>query len=180
MAHCHSHLYGLSAIGLRFFTVYGPWGWPDMEQFLITRKLLAGRSIEVFHHGRHRRDFTYIDDIVEGIVRVLDRPATPDRNWRGECPDPATSAAPHRIYNISNGDRVDLERYIEVLEACLGRKAERNLLALQPGNVADTLAEVGDLAKDFGYRPEHPDRSRGTALRGLVQGVLRAPMMGHG
>ena len=110
----------------------------------------------MFHHGRHRRDFTYIDDIVEGIVRVLDRPATPDRNWRGESPDPATSAAPHRIYNIGNGDCVELERYIKVLEACLGRKAERTLLPLQPGDVPDTLAAVGDLAKDFGYRPNTP------------------------
>ena len=156
MAHCYSHLYGIPATGLRFFTVYGPWGRPDMALFLFTRNILAGRPIEVFHHGRHRRDFTYIDDIVEGIVRVLDRPATPDRNWRGESPDPATSAAPHRIYNIGNGDCVELERYIEVLEACLGRKAERTLLPLQPGDVPDTLAAVGDLAKDFGYRPNTP------------------------
>ena len=156
MAHCYSHLYGLPATGLRFFTVYGPWGRPDMALFLFTRNILAGRPIDVFNHGRHRRDFTYVDDIVEGIVRVIDRPAAPDGRWRGESPDPATSAAPHRIYNIGNGDCVELERYIEVLEACLGRKAKRNLLPLQPGDVPDTLADVGDLARDFGYRPDTP------------------------
>ena len=156
MAHCYSHLYGLPATGLRFFTVYGPWGRPDMALFLFTRNILAGRPIDVFNHGRHHRDFTYVDDIVEGIVRVIDRPAAPDGSWRGESPDPATSAAPHRIYNIGNGECVALERYIEVLEACLGRKAKRNLLPLQPGDIPDTLADVGDLARDFGYRPSTP------------------------
>ena len=156
MAHCYSHLFGLPATGLRFFTVYGPWGRPDMALFLFTRNILEGRPIDVFNHGRHHRDFTYIDDIVEGVVRVLDRPAAPDGDWRGESPDPATSAAPHRIYNIGNGECVALERYIEVLEACLGRKAKRNLLPLQPGDVPDTLADVGDLARDIGYRPNTP------------------------
>ena len=156
MAHCYSHLHGLPATGLRFFTVYGPWGRPDMALFLFTRNILAGRPIDVFNHGRHHRDFTYVDDIVEGIVRVIDRPAAPDGGWRGESPDPATSAAPHRLYNIGNGESVALERYIEVLEICLGRKAKRNLLPLQPGDVPDTLADVGDLARDFGYRPDTP------------------------
>ena len=156
MAHCYSHLHGLPATGLRFFTVYGPWGRPDMALFLFTRNILAGRPIDVFNHGRHHRDFTYVDDIVEGIVRVIDRPAAPDGGWRGESPDPATSAAPHRLYNIGNGESVALERYIEVLETCLGRKAKRNLLPLQPGDVPDTLADVGDLARDFGYRPDTP------------------------
>ena len=156
MAHCYSHLFGLPATGLRFFTVYGPWGRPDMALFLFTRNILEGRPIDVFNHGRHHRDFTYIDDVVEGVVRVLDRPAAPDGDWRGESPDPATSAAPHRIYNIGNGECVALERYIEVLEACLGRKAKRNLLPLQPGDVPDTLADVGDLARDIGYRPNTP------------------------
>ena len=156
MAHCYSHLHGLPATGLRFFTVYGPWGRPDMALFLFTRNILAGRSIDVFNHGRHHRDFTYVDDIVEGVVRVIDRPAAPDGSWRGESPDPATSAAPHRLYNIGNGESVALERYIEVLETCLGRKAKRNLLPLQPGDVPDTLADVGALARDFGYRPDTP------------------------
>ena len=156
MAHCYSHLHGLPATGLRFFTVYGPWGRPDMALFLFTRNILEGRPIDVFNHGRHSRDFTYVDDVVEGVVRVIDRPPAPDGSWRGESPDPATSAAPHRIYNIGNGKGVALERYIEVLEACLGRKAKRSLLSLQPGDVPDTLAEVGDLARDFGYRPDTP------------------------
>ena len=156
MAHCYSHLHGLPATGLRFFTVYGPWGRPDMALFLFTRNILAGRSIDVFNHGRHHRDFTYVDDIVEGVVRVIDRPAAPDEGWRGESPDPATSAAPHRLYNIGNGESVALERYIEVLETYLGRKAKRNLLPLQPGDVPDTLADVGALARDFGYRPDTP------------------------
>ena len=156
MAHCYSHLYGLPATGLRFFTVYGPWGRPDMALFLFTRSILEDRPIDVFNHGRHHRDFTYVDDVVEGVVRVIDRPAAPDRGWSGESPDPATSAAPHRIYNVGNGKSVALERYIEVLEACLGRKAKRNLLPLQPGDVPDTLADVSDLARDFGYRPDTP------------------------
>ena len=156
MAHSYSHLYGFPATGLRFFTVYGPWGRPDMALFQFTRNILEGRPIDVFNHGRHRRDFTYIDDVVEGVVRVLDRPAPPNEDWCGECPDPATSAAPHRIYNIGNNCRVELERYIEVLEACLGRKAKKNLLPLQPGDVPDTLADVDDLVKDFDYRPDTP------------------------
>ena len=154
MAHCYSHLYRLPATGLRFFTVYGPWGRPDMALFLFTRKILAGEPIDVFNHGRHRRDFTYIDDIADGVVRVLDKPAAPDAEWSGDNPDPATSSAPHRVYNIGNNRCIELERYIEVLEDCLGRKAEKNLLPMQPGDVPDTYADVDDLVKDFGYRPD--------------------------
>ena len=153
MAHCYSHLYGLPATGLRFFTVYGPWGRPDMALFLFTRKILAGEPINVFNHGNHRRDFTYVDDIVEGVVRVLDQPAVPDTEWNGSSPDPATSSAPHRLYNIGNNNCVELSRYIEVLEECLGRKAKKNLLPLQPGDVPDTYADVDDLVNEFGYRP---------------------------
>jgi len=153
MAHCYSHLYGLPATGLRFFTVYGPWGRPDMALFLFTRKILAGEPIDVFNHGNHRRDFTYVDDIAEGVVRVLDQPATPNSHWNGDAPDPATSRAPHRLYNIGNNDWVELGRYIEVLEQCLGRKAEKNLLPLQPGDVPDTYADIDDLVETFDYRP---------------------------
>ena len=156
MAHSYSHLYGLPATGLRFFTVYGPWGRPDMAPIRFTRNILEGRPIDVFNHGRHRRDFTYIDDAVEGAIRVLDRPASPNENWRGESPDPATSAAPHRVYNIGNNCWVQLERYIEVLEACLGRKAKKNFLPLQPGDMPDTFADVDDLVKDFDYKPDTP------------------------
>ena len=153
MAHSYSHLYRLPATGLRFFTVYGPWGRPDMALFRFTRNILEGRPIDVFNQGRHRRDFTYIDDIVEGVVRVLDRPAPPNEHWHAESPDPATSTAPHRIYNIGNSRWVRLERYIEVLETCLGRKAQKNYLPLQPGDVPDTFADVDDLEEEFDYRP---------------------------
>jgi len=153
MAHTYSHLFGLPSTGLRFFTVYGPWGRPDMALFLFTRKILAGEPIDVFNHGRHKRDFTFIDDIVEGVVRALDRVAAPDPRWDSGAPDPATSSAPYRLYNIGNNEPVELERYIDVLESCLGRKAERNLLPLQPGDVPDTYADVEDLVADVGYRP---------------------------
>ncbi len=153
MAHCYSHLYGLPATGLRFFTVYGPWGRPDMALFLFTRKILAGEPIDVFNYGNHRRDFTYVDDLAEGVVRVLDQPAVADPEWNGDRPDPATSSAPHRLYNIGNNNWVELGRYIEVLEECLGRKAEKNLLPLQPGDVPDTYADIDDLVNEFGYRP---------------------------
>ncbi len=154
MAHTYSHLYRLPATGLRFFTVYGPWGRPDMALFLFTRKILAGEPIDVFNHGHHRRDFTYIDDIADGVVRVLDKPAEPDPDWSGDRPDPATSSAPHRIYNIGNNRCIELDRYIEVIEECLGRKAEKNLLPMQPGDVPDTYADVDDLVRDFDYRPD--------------------------
>ena len=153
MAHCYSHLYGLPATGLRFFTVYGPWGRPDMALFLFTRKILAGEPIDVFNHGNHRRDFTFIDDIAEGVVRVLDQPAVANPEWNGDRPDPATSSAPHRLYNIGNNNWVALGRYIEVLEECLGRKAKKNLLPLQPGDVPDTYADIDDLVNEIGYRP---------------------------
>lgn len=156
MAHTYSHLYGLPTTGLRFFTVYGPWGRPDMALFLFTRNILAGKPIDVFNYGNHRRDFTYVDDIVEGVIRVLDRPAEANPDWSGDRPDSATSYAPYRLYNIGNNNTVELRRYIEVLEDCLGKKAERNLLPLQPGDVPDTFANVDDLVRDFDYRPGTP------------------------
>jgi UDP-glucuronate 4-epimerase len=156
MAHTYSHLYGVPTTGLRFFTVYGPWGRPDMALFKFTRAILAGQPIEVFNYGRHRRDFTYVDDIVEGVIRVLDRPAAPNPQWTGNSPDPATSAAPYRLYNIGNHHPIELTRYIEVLEECLGRKAEKVLLPLQAGDVPDTYADVEDLVRDTGYLPATP------------------------
>jgi len=153
MAHSYAHLYGLPCTGLRFFTVYGPWGRPDMALFLFTKAILAGEPIQVFNHGHHKRDFTYIDDIVEGVTRTLDRVAKPDPNWDGESPDPATSRAPYRIYNIGNQKPVELLHYIEVLEKCLGMKARVELLPLQPGDVPDTEADVSDLVADVAYRP---------------------------
>ena len=156
MAHTYSHLYGLPTTGLRFFTVYGPWGRPDMALFLFTRAILAGEPIDVFNYGHHRRDFTYIDDIVEGVIRVLDRVATPNPDWSSDAPDPATSRAPYRLYNIGSHRPVELMRYIEVLEDCLGRKAIRNLLPMQPGDVPDTYADVEALVRDVGYQPATP------------------------
>jgi UDP-glucuronate 4-epimerase len=156
MAHTYSHLYGIPTTGLRFFTVYGPWGRPDMALFKFTRNILAGEPIDVFNYGNHRRDFTYIDDIVEGVIRVLDRPAQPNPEWSGEAPDSASSAAPYRLYNIGNNQPVELMRYIGVLEECLGRQAEKNLLPLQPGDVPDTYADVADLVRDTGYKPDTP------------------------
>ena len=154
MAHTYSHLYGLPTTGLRFFTVYGPWGRPDMALFLFTRKILAGEPIDVFNHGHHTRDFTYVDDIVEGVVRTLDRVPEPDPSYDPLKPNSATSSAPYRVYNIGNSHPVQLSHYIEVLEDCLGRKAEKNLLPLQPGDVPDTSAEVTELMNDTGYRPD--------------------------
>ncbi len=156
MAHTYSHLYGLPTTGLRFFTVYGPWGRPDMALFRFTRAILAGEPIQVFNHGRHRRDFTYIEDIVEGIIRVLDHIPTGDPNWSGLDPDPASSQAPYRIYNIGNSQPVELLDYIRVLEDCLGRRAQLELLPLQAGDVPDTFADVTDLMRDTGYRPTTP------------------------
>jgi len=156
MAHTYSHLFGIPTTGLRFFTVYGPWGRPDMSLFLFTRKILAGEPIDVFNHGNHRRDFTYVDDIVEGVMRVLDRPAAGNAAWSGSSPDPASSSAPYRLYNIGSNNPVELLRYIEILEECLGRKATKNLLPLQPGDVADTYADVQALVDDVGYRPDTP------------------------
>ena len=154
MAHCYSHLYRLPTTGLRFFTVYGPWGRPDMALFTFTRKILAGEPIDVFNYGKHRRDFTYVDDIVEGVIRVLDSAAQADVVWSPDAPSPATSNAPYRIYNIGNNRAEELGRYIDVLEHALGKKAERNLLPLQPGDVPDTYADVSELAQDLDYRPD--------------------------
>jgi len=154
MAHTYSHLYRLSTTGLRFFTVYGPWGRPDMALFKFTRAILAGEPIDVFNYGKHRRDFTYIDDIVEGVVRVLDQVAEPNPSWTGAAPDSATSSAPYRLYNIGNNQPVELMHYIEVLEQCLGREARKNLLPLQPGDVPDTYADVADLVEQFDYKPD--------------------------
>ena len=156
MAHTYSHLYGVPTTGLRFFTVYGPWGRPDMALFKFTKAILEGRPIEVFNYGHHRRDFTYVDDIVEGVIRVLDRPAEPNAAWSGADPDSATSTAPSRLYNIGNHQPVELMRYIEVLEQCLGRTAEKTLLPLQAGDVPDTYADVEDLVRDTGYKPATP------------------------
>jgi UDP-glucuronate 4-epimerase len=153
MAHTYSHLFRLPTTGLRFFTVYGPWGRPDMALFLFTRKILAGEPIEVFNHGRHTRDFTYIDDIVEGVIRTLDRVPAPDADFDALNPSAASSTAPYRVYNIGNHQPVELAHYIEVLEEKLGRKAEKILLPLQPGDVPDTHADVEELTRDTGYSP---------------------------
>ncbi len=156
MAHCYAHLYGLPVSGLRFFTVYGPWGRPDMALFLFTRAILAGEPIEVYNQGHHRRDFTYVDDIVEGVLRVSARVAAPNPAWDGEQPDPASSLAPFRVYNIGNNRPVELLRYIEVIEECLGRSAVKHLLPMQPGDVPETSANIDDLSADVGYRPATP------------------------
>ena len=153
MAHSYAHLYGTPCTGLRFFTVYGPWGRPDMALFKFTRGIVEGTPITVFNGGDMVRDFTYVDDIVEGIVRVIDRPAAPDPAWRGDDPDPATSRAPYRIYNIGNNKPVNLMRYIEVLEQCLGRKAVMQMLPMQPGDVQATMADVSNLEQAVGFRP---------------------------
>jgi UDP-glucuronate 4-epimerase len=156
MAHTYASLYKIPVTGLRFFTVYGPFGRPDMALFLFTKAILAGKPIDVFNYGNHRRDFTYVGDIVEGIVRATDRPAPSNQEWSGDRPDPGTSKAPYRLYNIGNQQPVELLRYIEVLEECLGRKAEKNLLPMQAGDVPDTWADVEDLVRDVGYRPSTP------------------------
>ena len=153
MAHTYSHLYGLPTTGLRLFTVYGPWGRPDMSLFLFTRNILEGKPIDVFNHGNHRRDFTYIDDVVEGIVRVVDNLATANDHWSGDRPDPGTSRAPFRLYNIGNHNPVDLLHYIELLESCLGKEAIKNMLPMQPGDVEETYADVDDLVRDIDYKP---------------------------
>ncbi len=154
MAHSYSHLFNLPTTGLRFFTVYGPWGRPDMALFLFTRNILAGEPIDVFNHGHHQRDFTYIDDIVEGIIRTLDKVAKPNPQWSGDAPDAATSLAPYRLYNIGSNNPVQLMHYIETLEKCLGKKAIKNMLPMQPGDVPATYADVDDLIEDVDYKPE--------------------------
>jgi len=153
MAHTYSHLYGLPTTGLRFFTVYGPWGRPDMALFLFTKAILEGKPIDVFNHGKMKRDFTYIDDIVEGVVRALDRVAVPNASWTGDMPDPGTSNAPYQLYNIGNNNPVELMQFIEAIEKALGKAAEKNFLPLQPGDVPATYADVDDLVSDVGFCP---------------------------
>ena len=156
MAHTYAHLYRLPVTGLRFFTVYGPWGRPDMALFLFTRKILAGEPIDVFNEGHHARDFTYIDDIVEGVLRTADKVATPNPDWSGDDPDPATSNAPYRLYNIGNNNPVDLMHFIACIEKALGREAKKNFLPLQPGDVPKTYANVDALVADVGFKPATP------------------------
>jgi UDP-glucuronate 4-epimerase len=156
MAHTYSHLYGLPCTGLRFFTVYGPWGRPDMALFLFTKAILSGRPIQVFNHGAMKRDFTYIDDIVEGVARVMKKLPAPDPGWSGDAPDPGTSYAPYRIYNIGNNRPVGLLKFIETIEEALGRTAEKEFLDLQPGDVAATYADIADLYEAVGFRPQTP------------------------
>lgn len=156
MAHTYSHLYRLPTTGLRFFTVYGPWGRPDMALFLFTRAILEGRPIDVFNHGKMRRDFTYIDDIVEGVFRISGKIPAPNPDWNGDSPDPATSSAPYKIYNIGNNNPVELMGFIEAIEKALGKKAEKNFLPLQAGDVPATYADVDNLIKDVGFKPSTP------------------------
>ena len=156
MAHSYAHLYKIPVTGLRFFTVYGPWGRPDMALFKFTQAIMAGKSIEVYNDGRMQRDFTYIDDIVKGVVRILDRPAAADPAWSGDRPDPGRSNAPYRVYNIGNHQPVDLLQFIEVLEKTLGRAAKKKFLPLQPGDVTVTFADVKDLAEAVGFTPATP------------------------
>jgi UDP-glucuronate 4-epimerase len=153
MAHTYSWLFKIPTTGLRFFTVYGPWGRPDMALFLFTRNILEGKPIDVFNNGHHKRDFTYVDDIAEGVVRACERVAEPDPKWNSNSPDPSSSSAPFRLYNIGNNEPVQLLRYIEVIEECLGRKAQKNFLPMQPGDVPETFADIDDLVRDVGYRP---------------------------
>jgi UDP-glucuronate 4-epimerase len=156
MAHSYAHLFRLPVTGLRFFTVYGPWGRPDMSLFLFTKKILAGEPIDVFNFGHHARDFTFIDDIVEGVIRTLDKVATPNPDWTGAEPDPGTSAAPYRLYNIGNNQPVELMYFIECIENALGKKAQKNMLPLQLGDVPRTFADVDALVADIGFQPKTP------------------------
>ena len=163
MAHTYSQLYGLPTTGLRFFTVYGPWGRPDMALFKFTKAILEGQPIDVYNYGQMKRDFTYVEDIVEGVIRAADRPAEPNAAWSGQTPDPGTSLAPYRIYNIGNHQPVELLHFIAVLERCLGKTAEKNLLPLQPGDVPETCADVEDLMRDVDFQPATP----------IEQGIVR-------
>ncbi len=156
MAHAYAHLFEIPCTGLRFFTVYGPWGRPDMALFLFTKAILEDRPIDVFNYGKMQRDFTYIDDIVEGVVRVIERPARPNPQWSGDNPDPGSSYAPYKIYNIGNNQPVELMHFIEVIEDTLGKKAKKNLLPLQPGDVPATYANIDDLVRDTGFKPSTP------------------------
>jgi len=165
MGHSYSHLFGLPTTGLRFFTVYGPWGRPDMALFIFTKKILAGEPIDVYNFGKHRRDFTYIDDIVEGIIRVMNNVALPNPDWDSDNPDSASSSAPYRLYNIGSNNPTELLRYIELIEECLDKKAVKNLLPLQQGDVPDTFADVSDLLIDINYKPDTPIE---TGIRNFV------------
>ncbi len=156
MAHTYSHLYGMNCTGLRFFTVYGPWGRPDMALFLFTDAILRGEPLKVFNHGKMQRDFTYIDDIIEGVVRVMGRLPEPNPAWRGDAPDPGTSYAPYKIYNIGNNNPVQLMQFIEAIEKALGKTAEKEFLNLQLGDVPATYADVDDLVRDVGFKPATP------------------------
>ncbi len=177
MAHTYSHLYGIPTTGLRFFTVYGPWGRPDMALYLFTRAIVQGESIDVFNNGLMRRDFTYIDDIVEGVVRVLDKPATPNADWDGARPDPGSSPAPYRLFNIGNNNPVALLEFIEAIEKALGKTAQKNMLPMQPGDVAATYADIDDLADYVGYRPSTPLAS---GVQRFVQWYLDYTQSPHG
>jgi UDP-glucuronate 4-epimerase len=156
MAHAYSHLYKLPTTGLRFFTVYGPWGRPDMAYFLFTKAILSGEPINIFNYGKMQRDFTYIDDIIEGLIKVMNKIPQPNANWSQKNPDPGTSKAPYKIYNLGNNNPVELLHFIEVIESCLGIKAKKNLLPMQPGDVPITYADVDDLIKDVGFKPDTP------------------------
>lgn len=156
MAHTYSHLFGLPTTGLRFFTVYGPWGRPDMALFLFTKAILEDKPIDVFNHGKMRRDFTYIDDIVEGVIRVIDHPPVANPNWTGKTPDPSCSKAPYKVYNIGNSSPVELMDFIEAIEKSLGKQAQKNMMPIQPGDVPATWADVSDLVEDLDYRPDTP------------------------
>jgi UDP-glucuronate 4-epimerase len=166
MAHSYSHLYDLPTTGLRFFTVYGPWGRPDMALYLFTQAILAGEPIQLFNEGRMKRDFTYIDDIVEGLLRVIDQPAQANPDWSGEDPNPASSSAPYRLYNIGNQTPVSLDEFVKTLETCLGKTAIKELTAMQPGDVLETSADTSDLAADFGFQPR---TSLSTGIKRYVQ-----------
>jgi UDP-glucuronate 4-epimerase len=174
MAHTYSHLYQLPTTGLRFFTVYGPWGRPDMSPILFARNIMQGKPIDVFNFGNHRRDFTYIDDIVTGVTKVLDRPAQANPNWSSENPDPGSSAAPYRVYNIGNNTPVHLLDFIEALEEALGKKAVKNLLPMQPGDVPDTYADVSELIAEFDYKPNTPLKDGVNAFVEWYLGVWNA------
>ena len=158
MAHTYSHLFGLPTTGLRFFTVYGPWGRPDMALFLFTKAILEGKPIDVFNHGDMKRDFTYIDDVTEGVVRVIDNPPVGNAEWSGKTPDPSTSTGPYKVYNIGNSSPVQLMDFIKAIEKTLEKKAKKNMLPIQPGDVPATWADVADLVEDFDYRPQTPIR----------------------
>jgi len=169
MAHTYSSLYGLPTTGLRFFTVYGPWGRPDMALFKFTKNIVRGRPIDVYNYGNHSRDFTYVDDIVEGVIRSMDHTAAPNEKWDPANPDPGTSRAPYRLYNIGNQRPVELMRYIELIEECVGKKSEKNLLPIQPGDVPDTWADTTALASDVGYQPSTPVE---TGVKNFVEWYL--------